>query len=186
MKNRINLLSKQERYLRLETFFQMLRLGILVLGIVVFLIDVVFFGFLIAQRKQLDSVSSEKKKVLDYLVANKEAEAKYVYFRNKENQISTFLKNDVHFFPYYNVLNASLNSASPPARLDSLIIDKTKEVEFAVGFEDFPALTSFFKFAETNAFLDNFTELKLNGFNITKQGKSIYLLGFKGKFKELK
>lgn len=186
MKNRINLLSKQEKYLRLESLFQTFRIGILVVGLTVFFIDIIFFAILIRQKKQLDSISAEKRKVLDFLVANKEAEAKYVYFRNKENQISTFLKNDVRFFPYYNLLNDSLNSASPPARLDSVIIDKTKEVEFVVGFDDFSALTSFFKFAETNIFLDNFIELKLNGFNIAKQGKSIYQLGFKGKFKELK
>lgn len=186
MKNRINLLSKQEKYLKLARLFESLRIGIMVLGLAIFTLDIIFFGFLIRQKRQLDLLSTEKKKILDFLLANKEAEAKFVYFRNKENQISALLKNDVQFYPYYNVLNTSLSSASPSGRLESLIIDKNKEVEFSVGFNDIASLTSFFKFAESESFLSNFAKLNLNGFNIGKQGGKSYQLGFKGKFNNLK
>ena len=186
MKRRINLLSKQEKYLKLEELFSKLRFVILIMGVIVFIADIVFFAILIGQKKDLDNRLNEKKSLLQFLVANKEVEAKFVYLRNKETQIATDLKNDVNFYPYYNLLNNSLKSSSPAASLDYVTIDKTKEVDFTVGFTDFSALSSFFKLAESDNFLKNFTILNLEGFNTVSQGQKGYSLNFKGKFIELK
>lgn len=186
MKKRINLLSKQKKYLNFENLLQRLRLAILVIGIVVLFLDIGFFAVLIKQKTELDLVNEQKKGLLTFLVANKEAETKFIYLRTKENQVANFLKNDVNFFPYYNLLNESLQSASPQARLDSVLIDKDRATEFAVGFDDFVALLSFFKFTETPVFLNNFSELTLGGFNIIQQEKKSYQLSFKGKFTQVK
>lgn len=186
MKKRINLLSKQKKYLNFENLLQRLRLTILIIGILVLFLDIGFFAILIKQRSELDSVNEQKKSLLTFLVANKEAEAKFIYLRTKESQVSNFLKNDVNFFPYYNLLNESLQSASPQARLDSVLINKDRATEFTVGFDDFVALSSFFKFTESPVFLDNFSELTLGGFNILQQEKKTYQLSFKGKFAQVR
>ncbi len=106
--------------------------------------------------------------------------------RDKQKQISLYLKNDVNFFPYYNLLNDSLKSSSPEAQLDSVLIDRSKEADFSVAFVDFPSLLSFLKFAESEVFLKNFTDLSLKGFNLgTQQNKSLKLT-FNGIFKDIK
>jgi len=186
MTRRINLLSKQEKYLKLEGLFSKLRFVILIMGVIVFIVDIVFFAILIGQKNNLDNRLNEKKSLLQFLVTNKEAEARFIYLRNKEQQISTDLKNDVNFYPYYNLLNNSLKSSSPVASLDSVTIDKTKGVDFSVGFTDFNSLSSFFKFAESDDFLKNFTSLNLEGFNTVSQAQKGYSLNFKGKFIEIK
>lgn len=186
MKKKINLLSKQKKYIKLEKVFQVLRVCVLVSGIIVFLLDIIFFSLLLQQKQQLDSLTAEKNKLLEFMVANRKEETSFAYFRNKQKQIASYLKNDVNFFPYYNLLNESLKSSSPEAALDSVVIDKTKDVDFTVVFADFTSLLSFFKFAESDSFLKNFTNLNLKGFDIrTKENKN-YKLSFKGSFKDIK
>lgn len=186
MKKKINLLSKQKKYIKLERVFQVLRICILVSGITVFLLDIIFFSLLLQQKKQLDSLTSDKNKLLEFLVANRKEETSFAYFRNKQKQIATYLKNDVNFFPYYNLLNDSLKSSSPEAQLDAVVIDKTKDVDFVVVFADFTSLLSFFKFAESDSFLKNFTNLNLKRFDLGNKDNKNYKLSFKGVFKDIK
>ena len=113
-------------------------------------------------------------------------EAKFIYFRNKERQVSKILTEDVNFYPYYNLLKDSLQSSSPEATLETVLIDKNKTVNFMVSFESYQSLLEFFKFAESDNFLANFSTLVLSNFSNAKSVPQRYELGFKGAFQQLR
>jgi len=188
MKKRINLLTKQIEYRGLEAFFQALRIYILVFfGIFIVAFSLVFF-FLYKQSVANRKLQIEKADLLQYLVSQKEAEAKFVYFNSKYSQIKNYLKNDVNFEPYYKLLNDSLKLASPEPELENLKIDKKKAFSFDLNFSNMENLLVFLKFAESKKFINNFEKLTLIGFSIdqkTKQKASSYQLLFEGTFKEI-
>ncbi len=182
MKKRINLLVKQKKYTHLEQLFGWLRLSIIVL-VAIFLFLSFFYYVLFNQKKQeADDLQSQKQELLNYLVANKEVEAKFVFFRNKQKQLSDVLQEDVNFYPYYNLLNDSLKSATPEPHLESVVIDQTKNAVFKVSFDNYESLLSFFKFAESERFLQNFSQLSLSNFQSDTRINNNFQLEFKGSF----
>lgn len=182
---RINLLIKQTKYLRLERIFSSLKLAI-VFVIVLFLLTYAAASSLLFKQKQtISELNAQKKSLLELLLANKEVEAKFVYFRNKQKQLSDILKDDVNFYPYYQLLTDSLKKSTPEARLDTVVIDKSKAVNFTVSFNDFASMLSFFKFAESDDFLKNFNLLILSNFSTVQTTKSSYQLVFRGSFSQL-
>ncbi|MBI4009079.1 hypothetical protein HY357_02505 [Candidatus Roizmanbacteria bacterium] len=144
-----------------------------------------FYGILLRQKQKIDNLSTQKKDILEFLLANKETEAKFVYFRNKHKQLSDILEGDVNFYPYYFLLKDSLKSSTPEAILDSVVIDKAKTFTFSVSIEDFPTMLSFLRFAESDDFLKNFNQLILSSFSNTQTSKKGYELGFRGVFIDL-
>lgn len=185
MKRKINLLTKQKKYLQVAKIFGSLRLVIVVTICFFLVLFATLYFFLSRQSGKINEIQEQKKKVLNYLVKNKEVEAQFIYFRNKQQDISEILKNDVNFYPYYMLLTNSLKSSSPSATLVSLMIDKDKSVDFTVSFDSLNSLLAFFKFTESPSFLNNFDTLNLIGLNLTQQVKNDFKLNFKGKFVKL-
>lgn len=193
MKKRINLLTKHEKYRTIEEVFQKLRwlLGLLTGGF--FVAYAFLFLFLSQQRTKINTLLAEKQTLLGFLLQNKEVEAKFIYFSGKYKQLNSILKDDVNFYPYYNLLNESLKSASPTPSLSSLVINKDKTTTFTLTFDDLNSLVSFLKFTESDVFVKNFSELTLISFasdqksiNKSTVSKNLnYKLDFKGKFKEV-
>ncbi len=188
MKKGINLLIKQQSYLSLEKSFEKIKTGIVLLLLLFLVIYGIFFFLLSQQSKQINDLNLEKQSILDFLVQNKEVEAKFVYFRGKEKQLGEILQQDVNFLPYYNLLKNSLTYSTPEARLDSVVINKDKKVNFSVSFNDYGGILSFLKFAETDEFLNNFNTLVLSNFNTltkNKTQKESYQLQLSGNFVNL-
>lgn len=183
---RINLLTKQKKYTDISNLFFKLKYltGFIVL---IFLLSYIFFAIVLSgQQNTLSVLESQKKSLLEYLLQNKQVEAKFVYFRSKERQLSEILKDDVNFYPYYNLLQDSLKSSSPEAALENVVIDKNKTVTFSIGFKDNNSMLDFFKFAESDEFLKNFSQLILNTFSSSVLATSnSYKLEFKGVFSQL-
>jgi len=184
MRRRIDLLKTQARYLKIENFFRDLKAAIIVLFVVFLAVYIVFFYLLSLQRREISDLSVQKREFLEFFIQNKEVEAKFVYFRNKQKQLNDILKEDVNFYPYYNLLKESLQIANVEARLESVLIDKTKSVGFSLSFTDYSSLLSFLRFAESDEFLKNFNQLDLINFSKDdKQSAKIdYRLNFSGKF----
>lgn len=184
MKKRIDLLKTQSRYIKVENFFKNLKTAIILLFLVFLAVYLVFFYLLSLQKRKISDLSVQKKEFLEFFIQNKEVEAKFVYFRNKQKQFNDVLKEDVNFYPYYNLLKESLQIANVEARLDSVLIDKTKLVSFSLSFTDYSSLLAFLRFAESDEFLKNFNQLDLINFSKDdKQStKKDYKLIFSGKF----
>ncbi len=188
MKKHINLILKQKRYQELERIFGHLRSLVVVMIVVFFVLSIVYFFVLSQKKSELNALNSQKKQYLDYLLQNKEIEAKFVYFNSKEKNISTILQNDVNFYPYYNVLVESLKNSSPAATLETVLISKDRTTDFTLNFPEYNSLLSFFKFIESDIFLKNFSTLNLISLSTTNQDKvsNGIKMNFKGKFLEQK
>ncbi|MBI3620196.1 hypothetical protein HY214_03590 [Candidatus Roizmanbacteria bacterium] len=186
MKHRINLIIKQKKYVYIERIFRNIRVAILLLAVVLLIMNV---AFLMALRNQNDSIralNEQKKEALEYLLTKKDVEAKFVFFNTKEKQISEILKNDVNFYPYYNLLVKSLDISSSAASLQTLTIDKYRKTKFSLKFNDYESFIAFFRVIEDDKLLQNFANLNLVSLNINGQNAGGYTMNFKGEFTQLK
>lgn len=183
MKKRINLL-KQNRYVGNEKLIKRIMLSATVIGLIIFIIFL-FLNYLnLRTGNQIKDLNSEKQKALIYLLENKDNEAKLQYFKSKENQLIKYNKNDAHFLPYYEVLEKAIQPASNSSTLDSIDIDKDRNVSFTVRFNDFQATLNFLKYVESDTFLNNFNRLVLSNINLIDLSKN-YQFTFNGNFKEI-
>ena len=181
MKKRINLLITQKKYLNLESLFEKLKIFSIFCFFIILIGSLVAYYFLLQQKREIDLLSDQKKEVLEFLLQNKQVEAKFVYFGNKQKQLTENLKEDVNFLPYYNLLKESLNA---DAGLESVSIDKSKTVTFNLNFADYSDLLNFLRVAENDDFLKNFNQLTLVKFNRDElqKEKNNFKLSFSGKF----
>lgn len=187
MKNRINLFKRKPRqdYLTLNApRFKRYLSGF---GVVLFL----FFIFLIFQVVQLDTkhqdLLKKKETYLKYLLDEKDLEANMRYFKSKQTQLNTFLKDDARFLPYYEVLSNSLKQASDRTQLDTIDIDKDRNTRFVVRFNSSDEMLLFLKYIEAEDFLKNFVSLSLQSFSLSNQKTkgNRYQLELQGVFKEI-
>lgn len=189
MKKRINLFSVKYERLKRERRHRKIRMLATGIGIIFFIVFV-FIGYLqFRQQKQVQSLNQEKQKYLNFLLENKNDEAKLRVFKAKQASLNRFLKDDANFLPYYQILKDAVYSSTQAAEVDSIVIDKNRSTEFEISFGSHPEMISFLNYIETEEFLDNFSDLVLTSFNLIedeKQGmKRSYKLVFKGKFNEI-
>jgi len=182
MKKGINLIIKQKKYLHYESFFRTLRVILFGLTIFFSVTLISLFVLLFIKNRQLEQQMLAKKNLLSFLSNNKEVEAEFAYFHNKQNRLITILNQDVKFLPYYNLITDSLKSASPEPTLDTIIINKDRTVNFTLIFNDANSVIPFLKFAESDQFVSNFSQLVISQFNI-ESGKDTtsYKLNLVGK-----
>lgn len=188
MKTRINLFRRKPQQDYISIHAPKIKRTLTIVGVILFL----FFIFLITQVLRLDSNQREllkkKETYLKYLLDEKEAEVNVRYFKSKQTQMNTFLKNDANFLPYYSVLKKSLDEGLAKPILDTIDIDKDRKTTFIVRFSSYAEMDMFLKYIESEDFLKNFSALALQSFSINKQTISgnRFELQLKGIFKELK
>lgn len=158
------------------------------IGIILFLIFLALIFQVLELSSKQEELLKQKETYLRYLLQEKELEANMRYFKSKQLQMNTFLKDDANFLPYYKVLKESLEETSNQAELDTIDIDKDRNTRFIVIFNNSDDMLSFLKYIEGETFLKNFVELSLQSFNLNQlQAKgSRYELELRGVFKEIK
>src|SRR3989338_2006089 len=117
MKKGINLLVKQEQYLKFENAFKQLKVVLVVFCLVAVVEYLGLYLVVHRQKQKADELQSANRSLLAFLVQNKEVEANISYFSGKEKQLSSILKSDVNFYPYYQLLTDSLHLYSAEAKL---------------------------------------------------------------------
>lgn len=184
MKKRINLLITQKKYINLDNFFEKLKIVSIISFFIILVGCLVVYYFLLRQKQEINLLSEQKKDLLEFLLQNKQVEAKFIYFGNKQKQLTDNLKEDVNFLPYYNLLKESLHA---DAGLESVSIDKSKSVSFNLSFANYSDLLDFLRVAENDDFLKNFNQLSLVKFNKDElqSQKNNFKLSFSGKFIDL-
>lgn len=189
MKKRINLFSVKYERLKRERRQRKIRMLATAVGIVFFIVFILIGYLQFRQQKQVQSLNQEKQKYLNFLLENKNDEAKLRVFKAKQASLDRFLKDDANFLPYYQVLKDAIYSSTQSAEVDSIVIDKNRNSEFEVSFGSNPEMISFLNYIETEKFLNNFSNLVLTSFNLIedeKQGmKRSYKLVFMGRFNEI-
>lgn len=185
MRKRINLIPVQKKYVLIERSLSRLKLIALGLFFILFVLNMAVYLITLDDNKNMSLLTEEKKRLLEYLLQQKEVEAKFIYFYSKERQLSGIIKNDVSFYPYYKLLTDSLKQSTSEASLASVIIKKDRSVEFTVGFETYDSLQTFFKNMESEEFLKNFEKLVMERFDSDSKTTESYSMSLKGLFKQL-
>jgi hypothetical protein len=185
MKKGINLLIKQDQYIKYERVFKQLKLVLVLFCIVALLEYIGLYLVVRSQRQKTVELQNQNQTLLNYIVQNKQVEANLLFFNQKEHQLVTILKTDVNFYPYYELLTNSLLQYGAQAKLVSLTMDNSRLSEFTLQFPDYSSMLTFFKFAETDEFVKNFDTLVLSNFTATPGSQQSYQLVFKGTFKEI-
>lgn len=188
MRKRINLLKANKKFVETESAFLKLKNFAILIFFIFLAVNLALFFFILRQNQKLSALTEQKQLLLNFLIDNKEADAKFSYFRGKEKQIKQVLLEDVNFYPYYNLLKDSLDKFAVGANLYSVTIDKTKATSFTISFQNYDNLIDFLRFAESDEFLKNFNQLSLVKFsrNDTQLSKNDYRLNFVGSFINLK
>lgn len=188
MKRRINLFQKKERTDPLSLYATRIRKVITFLGVGIFLAFNIVIFLLIGVRRKYDVLIAKKSQYLQFLLVEKEVEANMRYFKSKQTQLNTFLKDDAHFLPYYRILKESLDATSINTSLDVIDIDKNRNTRFVVKFINYDEMLLFLKKMESGDFLSNFSSLSLQSFSLNKQvsKKGSFQLELRGQFNELK
>ena len=187
MKNRINLFQQKIHTSVFAAHEQKIKTAVTAVGIVFFGLFCVLIYSIFVQSTVQKKLLAQKESYLQYLLTEKDNEANMRYFKSKETQMNTFLKNDAHFLPYYKILKDSIDATNTSTTLDTIEIDKNRNTTFIVRFANYSQMLAFLKNVESPSFFSNFTTLTLDSFNLnTKPGKSdTFQLELKGVFKEL-
>lgn len=187
-KKRINLIINREDYQKYEQYFFYLKIFVFVLSIMFFISFLSIFINLNNKTKLANQLKSQKISLLQYLNNKTENFAKINYIEKKYQDLNLFLKEDANSSTYYNILDLALKESSQAAVLKNFKINKNREVEFKISFNDFQSLKNFFQFIETPKFLSNFETISLKNLSIIGQkeenedNKKNYELNFVGKF----
>lgn len=188
MKRRINLFQKKERTDPLTRYAGKIGGSITYIGIAIFIIFNLVIFLLIGVRRKYDELITKKSQYLQFLLVEKEVEANMRYFKSKQTQLNTFLAEDAHFLPYYQILKEALDATSINTSLDVIEIDKNRNTRFVVKFVNYDEMLLFLRKMESGDFLSNFSSLSLQSFSLNKQvsRQGSFQLELRGQFKELK
>lgn len=184
-KTKINLLSSRNDYLKYERIFSYIRISSIVLGLIFFVILIIYLGLIAINLRKIDQLTVIKKQLLVQLQSKDLEQANIILINQKFKALKDFLKEDAKSLPYYNLLSTALLSSSESGTLKSFSIAKNRETNFNVGFQNFSELMSFFRFVESQKFLKNFEKVSLKNFTAiqnTKDQKEKYELTFSGIF----
>jgi len=183
--SKINLLVTKENYRKIERYFFFVRIATFIILISFVIVSSFFFINSQIQNNALNLLLTQKKVLLNAIKNRSEDEAKIAYIQTKYQDLKEFSKDDTYSYPYYGLLNNALASGTQSATLKSFQISKNREVLFIIASENIPGLLDFLRFAESQQFLKNFTNLTLKSFNAlgaNSKGKENYELSFSGKF----
>lgn len=187
-KTRINLLLTKEDYHRYGAFFQKLRLIILLFSFLLFSVTLIISILFYNQKQELDYLINKKNLALSQLNSVNQDFTKITALINRYNLLNKYLAEDANFLPYYSLLISSIPESTSSSRISKFTIDKQRNIEFIVSFDNFTDLMNFLKLIESKKFLENFELLSLKNFNFMTDNNSLsnknYQLVFSGKFKK--
>jgi len=188
-KTKINLLTNREDYQKINLYFKYFRTALLFFSLACFAAVILFYFSNASETNKYNVLVREKTHFTKLVNQNKVQELKLNFINRKYSALQDFSREDAKFLPYYNKLSSLLIYGTEEANLRSFDINKIREVNFMVSFDDFTDVINFFGLLESDKFLSSFDTLIIKGFSIfgdelTK--KKNYDLTFFGKFKELK
>lgn len=186
MKKYINLLTTKKDYKEKEQFFLILRKISFVLIFFTFILLITILLFQQKINSQYQKLLLEKENYLQQLLSKKEIEKKVIYINEKGVTFNKILKEDVDFLPYYQTLIDYFPASSQSATIKSISFNNKKEVKIVVNFINEQELYQFLDHLEEDKFLNLFSNLFLNSFNLSEKEKKFYQLILEGQFKPLK
>ncbi len=186
-KNRINLIINRADYNKYQSYFNYLKIILILISIITFIFLIITLAILQKQIKISNELNLRKSNLIKLLTDKNTEEIKIKFLEKKYQLLNQYLKEDSFSSPYYQLLLNNLSLASTEPKLKFFKINKKRETEFIISFSNFNDLKEFFKFAESDIFINNFEKLSLKSFNINNESKikEDYELSFKGIFKNI-
>ncbi len=183
-KTKINLLTNREDYTKLEHLFSFIRKITILLSVMAVLVTLFFTIISLRQGTQLQNLTNQKNSLLLQLTGKKDAQAQLAYIQGKYQLVQNYMKEDAYSLPYYNLLSNALSKSTESAALASFVIQRNRETNFSVSFNNFDQLIQFLKFIESDSFLKNFEQVSMKSFNAASGSASLanYTLSFTGRF----
>jgi len=190
-KSKINLIISREDYQKYENIFFWIKIFFIILLIVFFVIFGTFYLKTNNESRFNSRLKEQNSALLEELQYKSGDEEKILYLQKKFADLRLYLKDDAYSSPYYSLLNSAIKESSQSSFLKSFKIDKNRQVDFTISFFSFPELSSFFRFIESNVFLNNFENISLKSFTVIGQDESSgnkenYELSFIGRFIPIK
>ena len=164
MNQRINLLQNRASILALLHRYAYLRTATYVYVGIFLMICAVVGIYLYSLSSQLQAAEAQKAELLRTMEGTQQQEAKLSLLGKKVRQFDTYIQDDAHITPYYDILLGTLKQSSQAATLSEFSINKEREATFTIKFLTFDDLLQSFRFIESPAFLSHFEELSMNNF----------------------
>lgn len=186
-KTRINLLISKQDYNRIDGYFKLFRTFLVAFCLLLLFVISGLAGYRIYLTTLMDKLTQTKKAVYSQLENRKTDEVKLMRLSSKLASYQKFIKEDVHFIPYYELLISTFEQSSQSATLREFNIDKSRAMNFNLSFNSFDEMLNTFKFIESSNFAANFEKLDMVNFVGTggsAQG-AVYQLSFEGTFKPI-
>ena len=186
MKKRINLLTRQKSYLKIEIAFKTIR-QLTYIAIVLFGIFLLVFSFFRqTQKQEFEKTLKEKQNLINYFKQNQTYEAELGYFIKKYKQFKNYYEEDQRnsLLPYYELLSETLKTASGAA-LNTISMDNNLNTQIGVDFASYNNLMKFIEFVQADNFLDKFDVLTLNNFSLASEQDKNISLSLSGKLKKI-
>lgn len=189
---KINLLISRFDYQEAERRIMIFRNSVLGLSLFILVLVSASFFFLGTLNSKIKSLEARKAQLTSSTNQKINREEELNYVARKVDLMDTYLKNDAHSLPYYNLLLDAMGPSTESARLTGFVINNKRDTEFEVTFTNLNDMLSFFKTVESEVFLKNFETLTLGNFESknsrlesSAQVKS-YVLTLHGRFIPLK
>lgn len=188
IKNRVNLIINRADYNKYQSYINYLKIILFSLSFISFIFLAITLINLQKQIKKSNELNLKKSNFIKLLTEKNNEEVKIKFLEKKYQLLNKYLNDDSFSSPYYQLLLENLSLASNEPKLKVFKINKNRDTEFIISFNDFKDLREFFKFTESEIFTKNFEKLSLKSFNINNElnQKEDYELSFIGKFIQIK
>jgi hypothetical protein len=185
MKKRIDLFSQQISSRELVDYLRKTRTISLYIFIGLLGFIVLLSGVYLYFSSQLTDLSDKKRTYNRYIVLNTPFVQDLRRFAVKFSLLKSMLQEDAHSYSYYQHLITITSAAPVKGSIVSFKIDHTQNTEFILRFISYDDAIAFIEYSEKSAFLENFTMISLNAFQIQNNVDDSYELHYSGSFIKL-
>ena len=182
MKKRIDLFSQRITSKQLVDYLRHVRVYSLTLFIVQLVIIILLSVLFLYFSSLTDRLSEKKSTYNRYIVLNTPFVQDLRRFAVKFSLLKETLKDDARSYTYYNHLKTIISKAPAKGEILDFSIDNTQKIEFTIQVSTYEDAIAFIEYSENPSFLENFTVITLNEFQIDAGENSSYDLAYSGSF----
>jgi len=185
MKRRIDLFSQRIFTKTFVNYLDNVRIVslyvfIALIGVVILLSSAYFF-----LSSKLNNLTKKRSTYNRYIVLNTPFVQDLRRFAIKYSLLKSILQDDAKSYSYYNHLQSILIKAPVQGTITNFTINNAQEAEFIITFASYSDAISFIEYSENPDFLEQFTTISLNEFQIQKDEDVPYNLSYSGTFVQL-
>ena len=185
MKKRIDLFSQRISSKALIDYLRKIRSYSLYSFVGLLGVIVILSGIYLYFSLRLNNLSDKRSTYNRYIVLNTPFVQDLRRFAVKFSLLKSMLQDDARSYTYYKHLITIVSLAPANGTITSFKIDSTQKTEFSMHFASYDDAIAFIEYSEGSAFLEKFTNISLNEFQIQDKENGEYDLIYSGTFIKL-